>query len=170
MKPRAKYAAILGLAGSIAALVLVLYGIWPQPVHASPPPAVLDKLKLTAGSPAVPDVTFVDAAGRPVKLSSFKGRYVLLNIWATWCGPCIIELPELVRLRGKLPADRFAVLALDMEKVDAGQGQRLPRPACDQRSCRLHRQPIFRNEGLRAERIAAHRADRCDKGHEIARG
>ena len=123
MKPRTRLFAILA-AGCAAALVAaVLYGMMMRDVHASAkPPAVLDKLKLVERKPAPPDIGFVDAAGKPVKLADFRGRYVLINLWATWCGPCINELPELARLRKELPQDRIAVVPVDvLEKLDAAR-------------------------------------------------
>ncbi|MXZ34712.1 MAG: TlpA family protein disulfide reductase [Acidobacteria bacterium] len=45
-------------------------------------------------------------------LSDYRGRIVLLNFWATWCGPCIAHLPKLRELVAELPADRFALVAI----------------------------------------------------------
>jgi thiol-disulfide isomerase/thioredoxin len=54
----------------------------------------------------VPDFTFADLNGKPVSLSQFKGMPVIVNLWASWCGPCVKEFPSLKRLvehyRGKL--------------------------------------------------------------------
>lgn len=110
------------LVASIAAVGLpwLLYEMRTRDVHASAsPPAVLDKLELTEGAPAAPAVTFYDADGKAMSLNDFRGRYVLVNLWATWCGPCINELPSLVRLQAELPQDKIAVLPLDLEKHDA---------------------------------------------------
>jgi len=90
-------------------------------VHANgTPPAVLDKMKLSAGSPAAPPIAFKDAAGKELKLADFHGRYMLVNLWATWCGPCINELPELAKLQSQLPQDRVTVVPVDvLERLDA---------------------------------------------------
>jgi len=54
----------------------------------------------------VPDFTLPDLAGRPVSLSQFKGKVILVNLWASWCAPCVKEFPSLKRLvehyKGKL--------------------------------------------------------------------
>ena len=55
-----------------------------------------------------PDFTLKTHDGQDVKLSSLRGRVVLLNFWATWCPPCVKEMPELDRFAGKLEAIRAA--------------------------------------------------------------
>jgi thiol-disulfide isomerase/thioredoxin len=63
----------------------------------------------------LPDVTFQDAAGKDVTLSSFKGKTILLNLWATWCGPCREEMPALNHLQQELGSDKFEVVALSLD-------------------------------------------------------
>jgi thiol-disulfide isomerase/thioredoxin len=63
-----------------------------------------------------PDLAFVDAEGKERKLSEFRGRLVLLNLWATWCAPCVKEMPSLERLQAKRGGDRFLVLALSQDR------------------------------------------------------
>jgi thiol-disulfide isomerase/thioredoxin len=108
------------LVASIAAvgIPLVLYEIRVRDVHESTaPPPVLDKLKLTQGAPAAPDVGFSDSDGKALKLNDFRGRYVVINLWATWCGPCINELPSLVKLQAALPQDKITVVPIDLERI-----------------------------------------------------
>lgn len=64
----------------------------------------------------LPDITFQDAAGKDVTLSSLKGKTVLLNIWATWCEPCREEMPALDRLQKELGSDKFEVVALSLDR------------------------------------------------------
>ena len=64
----------------------------------------------------LPDITFQDASGKDVTLSSFKGRTVLLNLWATWCQPCREEMPALNRLQQTLGSDKFEVVALSLDR------------------------------------------------------
>ena len=84
------------------------------------PPPALDKLKLAEDGALAPDAGFADAEGKPIKLADFRGRYVLVNLWATWCAPCITELPSLAKLNAALPQDRITVLPIDiLERLDA---------------------------------------------------
>ena len=63
---------------------------------------------------APPAVTFADPAGKPVTLASFKGKPVLVNLWATWCAPCIAELPTLDAL-AKREAGKLTVLTINQD-------------------------------------------------------
>ena len=63
-----------------------------------------------------PDFTLKDAMGRPVKLSDYKGKVVLLNFWATWCGPCKIEIPWFIEFEQTFKDKGFAVLGVSMDE------------------------------------------------------
>jgi len=63
----------------------------------------------------IPDARFEDVIGQPVKLDSFKGKVVLLNLWATWCPPCVAEMPSLDKLQAELGGSGFAVVAVSMD-------------------------------------------------------
>ena|SRR5215471_13464999 len=118
MTLRTRLMAILAASIAAIALPLVLYEIRERDVNASAsPPAVLNKLKLTAGSPAAPDIAFSDASGKALKLNDFHGRYMVVNLWATWCGPCLTELPSLAHLQAVLPQDRITVVPIDLERI-----------------------------------------------------
>lgn len=72
-----------------------------------------------AGSPRrLPELTFTNGEGRPAKLSDFRGRVVLINLWATWCVPCRKEMPALDALEGKLGGPAFSVVAINLDTGD----------------------------------------------------
>ena len=70
-----------------------------------------------------PAFTISDLRGEPVSLENHRGRVVLVNIWATWCGPCIVEMPSMQRLYEQLENEPFDILAVS---VDAAEGERDP--------------------------------------------
>lgn len=64
----------------------------------------------------LPDIQFLNGDSAPVSLASFKGKVVVLNIWATWCAPCREEMPGLDELQAELGSDKFEVVALAIDK------------------------------------------------------
>lgn len=80
------------------------------------PKGVLDRT--TKGSP-LPAFTLSDPAGRKLVLPSLKGEPVLINLWATWCAPCVKELPLLDQLAGKVKVVTVSQDSADPEKVGA---------------------------------------------------
>jgi thiol-disulfide isomerase/thioredoxin len=73
---------------------------------------------------ALPDIVFEDGQGRKRTLGDFRGRVVLLNVWATWCVPCREEMPTLDRLQQKLGGPDFEVLALSIDADGAAAVER----------------------------------------------
>ncbi len=63
-----------------------------------------------------PDFSLKDADGRTVKLSDYRGKIVLLNFWATWCGPCKIEIPWFVDFEQRYKDRGFAVIGISMDE------------------------------------------------------
>ncbi len=78
--------------------------------------AGLEKYKGAETPKPLPPLSFVDGEGRRADLSHFAGRVVLLNLWATWCGPCVKEMPSLDRLQGQLGGPGFQVVALSLDR------------------------------------------------------
>jgi len=117
--------------GLLAAGVLALFfAAAPQAADAAPGP------KRAAESPSEPPAfsgtarpfvflkepravqfgPFADAEGKPVTLDRYKGKVLLVNFWATWCAPCIHEMPTLDRLQAALGGPGFAVLTVSLDR------------------------------------------------------
>ncbi|HUR36773.1 MAG TPA: TlpA disulfide reductase family protein [Terriglobales bacterium] len=67
---------------------------------------------------AAPEFELSTLDGKSVKLSDFKGRPVLVNFWATWCGPCKIEMPWFIDLKKKYEAQGFEIIGIAMEDTE----------------------------------------------------
>lgn len=96
----------LVIAAAVAAVLIgsVLYAIKARTVHESAArPAALAKLVPVGGASRIPAAAFFDARGQRFSLATFRGQYVLLNLWATWCAPCVRELPALAKLQHDVP-------------------------------------------------------------------
>jgi thiol-disulfide isomerase/thioredoxin len=65
--------------------------------------------------PMAPDVAIKDLTGKDVKLSDFRGKVVLVNFWATWCGPCHVEIPWFIEFQEKYAAQGFTMLGVAMD-------------------------------------------------------
>ena len=87
--------------------------------------------RLKPAKPAL-DFTLPDLDGKPVKLSAYRGRVVLVNFWATWCPPCRREMPSMERLSLRLKDQPFVILAVNQQEeadqVFAFTGQLDPAP------------------------------------------
>lgn len=65
----------------------------------------------------VPDFEFTDFTGKTHRLSEYRGRYVLLDFWATWCGPCLADIPQLKQNYQKYHAGGFEIIGMDSETL-----------------------------------------------------
>jgi thiol-disulfide isomerase/thioredoxin len=92
-----------GLALALAAGVGAVAQETPMPLHGAPR--------------SVPNVSFIDEGGRKLTLEDFRGRTVLLNLWATWCVPCVEEMPTLDALQRALGGPGFEVVALSIDRA-----------------------------------------------------
>lgn len=79
----------------------------------------IDIAKKTAIGNYAMDFTQNDVDGKPVSLSSFKGKYVLVDFWASWCGPCRKENPNIVKAYNKFKDKNFTILGVSLDRPDA---------------------------------------------------
>jgi thiol-disulfide isomerase/thioredoxin len=75
-------------------------------------------VKVAKSGLKLPNLTFQDAAGKPLSLAHWRGRTVLLNLWATWCVPCRQEMPALDALQQRLGSPGFEVVAVNIDTRD----------------------------------------------------
>jgi len=75
-----------------------------------------------------PDFVLTDLSGKQVRLSDFKGKVVILDFWATWCGPCRMEIPHFVRLQSKYRAQGLSIVGLSLDD----DGARSVRPFAEE--------------------------------------
>lgn len=88
------------------------------------PAAAESLMKLHEAARDLPALSFVDEDGQELTLADFRGRVVLLNIWATWCVPCREEMPTLDALQTKLGGPDFQVLPLSVDRTGSDVVQR----------------------------------------------
>jgi thiol-disulfide isomerase/thioredoxin len=62
-----------------------------------------------------PDLKFTDAAGKPLSLASYRGSGLVVNVWATWCGPCVAELPTFAAISQSLAKSKILVLPISVD-------------------------------------------------------
>jgi thiol-disulfide isomerase/thioredoxin len=104
---RKAWIALVGVAGLMAAVPLLR--------RLARPPLPGATLEFHPQPRALPALLFSDGSGRPVDLTDFQDRVVLLNLWATWCPPCREEMPTLDRLQASIGGASFEVVALSID-------------------------------------------------------
>jgi thiol-disulfide isomerase/thioredoxin len=130
--PRFRRPALIGgLAAVLAIVAAALYGtlsgagnsgaaecLAAQPVAARLAPLARGEVaavRVEKEPKPLPSLTFDNPEGRPTRLADFKGKTVLLNLWATWCVPCRQEMPALDKLQGELGGKDFEVVAVNID-------------------------------------------------------
>ena len=90
------------------------------PVSINPAkPAPAAPVSMVTLPPLVLDTELKSINGRPIKLSEFSGKVLVVNLWATWCGPCRMEIPELVKFRKEYRSKGLEVVGLSTENPQA---------------------------------------------------
>ena len=114
-------------AGIIVAAILIvlivvaglIFGFGDPARHGPKYTGQMQNFVLTKGRADPPAETWRDADGTSVSLKDFRGKVVLLNFWASWCAPCLRELPSINALQAKLGGDKFQVVALNLDRNGA---------------------------------------------------
>ena len=115
----------LVVVAAAAALLGIAAGSWffnralPAAV---PPPAARPAVDSAGIGDALPPITLPDLDGQPVALARFGGRPLLINVWASWCAPCVEEMPALATFAAAQPADGVQVLGLALDTPEAVRG------------------------------------------------
>ena len=79
---------------------------------------LLDDMDVELLTDDLPQVTFqlTDISGADVDIADFRGKFVFLNFWATWCAACVIEMPAMEKLYRKMPTESFAMVAVSIQE------------------------------------------------------
>jgi thiol-disulfide isomerase/thioredoxin len=101
----------------VGLLALLLQACSEAPQEGKPTARTREGLILWSAPKPVPEVKFTDAQGDPLTLADLQGKVVLLNLWATWCGPCREEMPSLDKLQAQLGGADFEVVALSIDQA-----------------------------------------------------
>jgi thiol-disulfide isomerase/thioredoxin len=73
------------------------------------------RFKVTRPPAPMADLEFLDADDKPMRLADLTGKARLINLWATWCAPCVKEMPSLDKLQAAMPKDKFVVLPISLD-------------------------------------------------------
>lgn len=98
----------------VVVIVLVGASVYLVSSSSSRPPS--EWVKSVVVGDLAPDFQLEDTKGNKVSLSDLRGKVVLVNFWATWCPPCIVEMPSMERLNEVLAGDDFVMLAINTEE------------------------------------------------------
>lgn len=109
--------------GVVLSILLILVGIWAlwrASQNSAPEQASASRFSTPAPQmKTAPEFALQTLAGDTLKLSDYRGQVVLLNTWATWCPPCLAEMPDLEAYYRKRQGDGFVVLAVNSQESDA---------------------------------------------------
>ena len=97
----------------------------PAAASAKATPSLASKVVMATETISAPDYTFYDSAGKPMKIADLKGQVVVMNIWATWCAPCVAEMPTLAKLQAAYAGKPVKVVAVSIDSESSATKARL---------------------------------------------
>jgi thiol-disulfide isomerase/thioredoxin len=109
------------VAAIVVAGLAAIYMLWEQDDEDAAPLGSVHKFTARWDGAPAPEISFQDGEHRKLTLADFRGQVVLVNFWATWCTPCVRELPSLDRLQARLKSSGVKIVALSLDRggVDA---------------------------------------------------
>lgn len=118
-------AALLGVAAVL--YIIAQASTKPAATTAGAPAAktLMSKWTPPEAPTAPPDYAFYDEAGKPVRIADFKGKVVVMNIWATWCAPCKVEMPTLAKLQAAYAGQPVEVVAVSIDSAGEAAAAKL---------------------------------------------
>lgn len=99
--------------------VVIAFSAASAPARAADGPKLEGRMETFQVAPGIrprPETTWKDGNGKTVSLKDFDGKIVLVNFWATWCAPCVRELPSIDRLAARLDGEEFKVVAINIDR------------------------------------------------------
>lgn len=112
-----RFAPLLIVAAGFVLVPLVVHRFFPEELRTT-------MIELRAAPATVAPIAFEDDAGRKITLERFRGRFVLLNLWATWCPPCKAEMPSLNALAARFPATELSIVPISVDEAGIGAARR----------------------------------------------
>lgn len=155
MRANPRTGLVLRIAVAAIIVAATAYAVFAPPREIAPSPRITGEIQhfVMAGNPRAPaPFTFVDGSGRRLGLADFRGRVVVLNFWATWCAPCIKEMPSLDALAAAMKGRPFKLIALNEDR----QGEIVARPFLEKLG--LANLPLYLDPGGEVQRALDVRA------------
>ncbi|HTG60797.1 MAG TPA: TlpA disulfide reductase family protein, partial [Terriglobia bacterium] len=112
---RVSRARVLGMAVAAIVVVVGLYVINRRWIALAPATLRQAQAKSNSNHPLAPGFTLTDIFGNRLSLSDYKGKVVMLDFWATWCGPCRIEIPGFVELQSRYRDQGFTIIGISLD-------------------------------------------------------
>ncbi len=113
--PPKRVNAVKLLAGAVLAIVFVIGIYYVNRYWIAPAVMIQTQAKGSSQHPLAPDFSLTDISGKKVNFSDYRGKVVMLDFWATWCGPCRIEIPGFIALQNRYGNEGLAVIGISMD-------------------------------------------------------